>query len=94
MSTEKADRIQTLCKKLWGDHCDYDIDYETDDYLSYYTYIKEDFGDRYGKLVWANLAGMSLERAGKDLERHLERMVREKSLNQTGPDVQELAVLL
>ncbi|KPI35835.1 uncharacterized protein AB675_11087 [Cyphellophora attinorum] len=80
MSTEKSDRIQALCKHIWGSHCDYDIEYETDDNESYYTFIREDLIFDYGKQVWSNYAPVrGIDRAGREMERHLERMVREQA---------------
>ena len=84
MSTDLNDPINEKRKEIWGDHCDYDVDFETDDHLTYWTCIKEDFGDRFGKIVFATPPVEGLYHPGDELDRILSSMVEHTEISLSG----------
>ncbi|KAF4765437.1 hypothetical protein HAV15_003257 [Penicillium sp. str.  len=69
MSSPQSQRIQTSCATIWGNG-DYDIDIETDDWVSYYAVVKKDFGDSFGPPLTitgiCNSGKPCMERVGPD----------------------------
>ncbi|KAF2117873.1 hypothetical protein BDV96DRAFT_405626 [Lophiotrema nucula] len=81
MSTETQDlargkRIEANCKKIWGANKDFDFDVESDDYEFYFCYVREDFGDMFGRLLAATFSYRGLEGAWNELDRMLRHMAR------------------
>jgi len=63
---------------LWGDHCDYDVDFETDDYEHYSGVVKEDFGTSFGNIRLATSSVRGMDGAWNELDRMLCLLVEQK----------------
>lgn len=72
MSSLRGQRIQANCKTIWGDHNDYDLDVETDDYVNYACYVKADYGLSFGPPLTATSLCPSEAAAWAELDRMLE----------------------
>jgi hypothetical protein len=81
MPVSQHDQFIENCKKMWGDHCDFDIDYETYDHVHYYGYVKENLGDRYGQIRLATSSAMGTDGAWNEPNRMLRLLVEQ---NETG----------
>lgn len=76
MSSARGQRIEASCKTIWGDAYDYDLDIETDDYITYICFVKKDFGDSLGPpLIMTNVCN-SDNAAWAELDRMLELWAR------------------
>lgn len=71
MASDRSKRIEANCKNIWGDG-DYDIDVETDDWTTYYGYIKRDFGLSYGPLLLMTAGCRSPDHVFAELDRMLD----------------------
>ncbi|RDL32514.1 Uncharacterized protein BP5553_08970 [Venustampulla echinocandica] len=99
----QGQRIQDNCEIIWGKG-DYDIDTETDDYLSYWSLVRKDFGLEFGPPLTMTGLCNSSEHAVRELDRMLGVWARQiqsgqpmtKALNLEvfgGPNGQNKAVL-
>jgi hypothetical protein len=73
MSSEGAlrgKRIEGLCEIIWGD-CNYDLDLETDDWVTYTVAVRREFGTSFGPLLTMTGFCNSEDRAWNELERML-----------------------
>jgi len=66
MSAEQGQRIQNNFRALWGDG-DYELDIETDDWLTYYCHVRKDFGLLFGPLLIMIGGCNSSEKAWREL---------------------------
>jgi hypothetical protein len=71
MSSARGKRIEDYCKIIWGSHCDYDIDIETDDWENYSCIVKRDFGLSFGPPLTITSLCYGSEAAWAELERML-----------------------
>jgi hypothetical protein len=72
MSSAQGERLERNCKLIWGAHCDYDFDVETDDWEWYSCVVKQDFGSSVGPPLIMTGLRPSEEAAWKELEKMLE----------------------
>ena len=79
-STTRGQQIQVYCEIIWG-KADYDIDIETDDWVSYVGIVKKDFGTAFGPPLTITGLCKSSEHVWKELDRMLGTWARHK---QTG----------
>ncbi|KAI7977207.1 hypothetical protein EIK77_005412 [Talaromyces pinophilus] len=70
MSSIQWQRIQTYCQTIWGPG-DYDIDVETDDWISYYAVVKRDYGTSFGSPLTITGICRSQDHAWRELDRML-----------------------
>ncbi|KAH8816320.1 hypothetical protein F5884DRAFT_852763 [Xylogone sp. PMI_703] len=70
MPTDRAKRIEASCRIIWGDGV-YDFDIETDDYITWFGYVKKDFGLDLGPPLTMTGLCNSEDRAWNELERML-----------------------
>ena len=72
MSSSTQDtKLRTNCKIIWGD-AEYDLDIETDDWVTYMCHVKKDFGTYYGPPLTMTGLCNSKEQAWGELERMLD----------------------
>lgn len=77
MSSAQGQRIEANCKIIWGNHCEYDLDLETDDYVNYACTVKRDFGTSFGPPLTMTSLCPSSEAAWAELDRMLELWARQ-----------------
>jgi hypothetical protein len=77
MTSARGQSIEDKCKIIYGNECDYDISFETDDYIDYMCYVRKDFGDRLGPLLTMVWGCPSKEAAAVALERQLDYGVQQ-----------------
>ncbi|KAH7109597.1 hypothetical protein B0J11DRAFT_586451 [Dendryphion nanum] len=71
MSSAQGQRIEQNCKIIWGNNCEYDLDIETEDHISYICSVKKDFGTSFGPPLMITDVCPSSEAAWKELDRML-----------------------
>ncbi|KAF4616250.1 hypothetical protein G7Y89_g15156 [Cudoniella acicularis] len=71
MSSAQAQRIDDYCKIIWGSDSEYDIDFETDDYIHYHAVVKKDYGLSFGSPLTITSLCPSMEAASRELNRML-----------------------
>jgi hypothetical protein len=71
MSSTRGKRIERNCKIIWGAHCAYDFDVETDDWVKYVCILKKDFGSSIGSPLTMTGLCPSEEAAWDELDRML-----------------------
>jgi hypothetical protein len=71
MPSARGQRIEDNCKIIWGNDSDYDLDLETDDWVSYVCVVKKDFGSSIGPPLTMTSLCPSSEAALAELDRML-----------------------
>ncbi|OHF00792.1 hypothetical protein CORC01_03866 [Colletotrichum orchidophilum] len=71
MANARLQRVEANCKIIWGDHFEYDLDCETDDYIHFSYVVKRDFGTSFGPPLTMTGPCGSEEAAFKELDRML-----------------------
>ncbi len=92
MSADQGQRIQRNCRLLWGDG-NYELDIETDDWLTYYCYVRKDFGLHFGPLLTMTGACNSSENAWRELDRMLAAMAQQAKTRKQMTEAQKSEVL-
>lgn len=90
MSSAQSQRIKASCEVIWG-KADYDIDIETDDYMTYQAIVQKDLGTSYEPLTMTGLCN-SKDLAWKELDRMLGLWARQKQSGQPMTKDQELEI--
>jgi hypothetical protein len=72
MTSTQSQRIVANCKLIWGKDDDYDLDIETDDWVTYTCYVKRIVEGVPGPLLMLAMASPSREAAWAELDRMLE----------------------
>lgn len=72
MSSARGQRIEANCKTIWGSDSEYDLELETDDYITYICFVRKDFGDHFGPPLTMTDVCPSDETAWAELDRMLE----------------------
>ena len=70
MAADQGQRIQANCKIIWGD-ADYDLDVETDDWVTYTCVVKKDHGLCFGPPLTMTGICNSEGQAWRELDRML-----------------------
>ena len=91
MSADQGQRIQNNCRVLWGDG-DYELDIETDDWLTYYGYVRKDFGLHFGPLLIMTGECNSSENTWRELDRMLAAMAQQVKTREPMTKAQKLEV--
>jgi len=74
MPSDQGEHFQANCKLIYGDY-DYDLEFETDDYVHYNCVVRKDFGLHFGPLLIMTHYYPSIEAASAELNRMLAHMV-------------------
>jgi hypothetical protein len=91
MSSARGQIIQANCKIIWGD-ADYDLDVETDDWVTYSCIVKKDFGSHFGPPLTMTGICNSEEHAWRELERMLDVWARQVQSGQPMTKAQALEI--
>ena len=71
MTSAQGERIQANCKIIWGDHDDYDLDMETDNWEEYACLVRKDYGLSLGPPLTMTQSCGSENAAWAELDRML-----------------------
>jgi hypothetical protein len=91
MSAEQGQRIQSNCRVLWGDE-DYELDIETNDWMTYHCHVRKDFGSHFGPPLIMTGECNSSEKAGRELDRMLAAMAQQAKTREPMTKAQKLEV--
>jgi hypothetical protein len=91
MSSIQGQRIQTNCQIIWGDG-DYDIDVETDDWITYWAVVQKDYGTSFGAPLTMTGICRSKEHAWRELDRMLSAWAMQKQSGSPMTDDQRLDI--
>ena len=72
MSSIQGQRIEANCKIIWGNGYEFDLDIETEDYVTYICVVKIDFGESFGPPLMLTSGCPSSEAAWAELDRMLD----------------------
>lgn len=70
MAADRGQRIRNHCETIWG-KADYDLEIETDDWVSYMVIARKDLGTSFGPPLAVTGLCNSKEQAWSELERML-----------------------
>jgi hypothetical protein len=91
MSSARGQRIQTNCKIIWGD-ADYELDVETDDWVTYTCVVRKDLGLHFGPPLTMTGICNSEEQAWRELDRMLDVWARQVQSGQPMTKAQSLEI--
>ncbi|RFU32614.1 hypothetical protein B7463_g3747, partial [Scytalidium lignicola] len=91
MSSAQGKTIEANCRVIWGDG-DYELDIETDDWDTWYCFVRKDFGLHFGPPL--TMTGMcnSQKQAWSELERMLDVWARQVQSGQPMTKAQWLEI--
>jgi hypothetical protein len=91
MSSTLFQRILASCETIWG-KADYDLDLETDDWITYWAVVKKDLGTSFGPPLTMTGACDSEDHAWRELDRMLRIWAEQKRSGQPMTDDQSLEI--
>jgi hypothetical protein len=91
MSSTQFQRILASCEIIWGKG-DYDLDVETDDWVTYWAVVKKDLGTSFGPPLTMTGACGSDGHAWRELDRMLHLWAEQKRSGQPMTDDQRLEI--
>jgi hypothetical protein len=91
MSFAQGQIIQANCKII-RDDADYDLDVETDDWVTYLCIVKKDFGSHFGPPLTMTGICNSEEQAWRELEKMLDVWARQVQSRQPMTKAQALEI--